>query len=178
MQDQSIEDIEPEFGRWVRDQRKGKGLSQGELAHLTGMIDASALSRIESGKRSVRLSEAVAIAQAVGSPFLSAQFTERVDPVRRVTSDVLAACQEADRARVYALAADHDLRRALEAESGALDRLGELASQVPNMSAESQAEILLTFEEFKRAGGRRRDVYVDMLRAASPEVRARFETGE
>ncbi|MCW2165777.1 helix-turn-helix protein [Microbacterium hydrothermale] len=175
MQDQTVEDIEPEFGRWVRDQRRSKQISQGELAQLSGVVDASALSRIESGKRSVRLSEAVALAQALDSPFLSAQFTERVDPVRRLTSDVLDACVASDRAHVYSMAAADDLRRAIEVEGAALDRLAELAPNMAGLTADMQAHVLRALADLKRSSGRRREVYLEMLRSAAPEVRAALE---
>lgn len=151
-------------------------MSQGELAQLSGgVVDASALSRIESGKRSVRLSEAVALAQALGSSFLSAQFTERVDPVRRLTSDVLNACLETDRAHVYSLAAADDLSRAVDLEQVALDRLEQLIPTMGELTTEMQMLALRTLAELRRSGGRRRQVYLDMLGAAAPDVRATIE---
>lgn len=172
MQDQTIEDIEPEFGRWVRDQRKQQSVSQGELASRCGdLLDASAISRIESGKRSVRLSEAVAIAQALDSPFLSAQFTERVDPVRRLVSDALAAGQEAQRAEVRFAMMGDDLGRAVTEQANALDRLKALIPEMKTLPVEMQVWVLRTLEEFKISRGPRREVYADVFRAASAEAR-------
>lgn len=59
--------VEQDFGKWVRARRKAKRMSQADLGKRSGLaLDASAISRIESGTRSVRLSEAVAIKQVFG----------------------------------------------------------------------------------------------------------------
>lgn len=53
------------FSRWVRDLRDQQGLSQAALGSEVG-LDPTAITRIERGQRSVRLNEAVAIANALG----------------------------------------------------------------------------------------------------------------
>ncbi len=173
MQDQTIEDIEPEFGRWVRDKRREKGISQGELAHLSGgLVDASALSRIESGKRSVRLSEAVALAKALETPLLSPQFTERVDPVRVLVTDVLNAYQEADRAEAHMRVADNDAGIAADRAGQALHRLAELVPEVGRMTSDKQALILHALQDLRRYGGYRGALAGELLESAEQEVRA------
>lgn len=59
------------FLQQMKQVRTSEGLTQAELAerlapHLEHSIDASTVARIESGRRSVRLDEAVAIAKALG----------------------------------------------------------------------------------------------------------------
>ena len=75
--------IEPAFGRWVKDVRKRAQRSQTDvsegLAARGIMLDASAISRIESGDRSVRLSEAVAIAAVLGVPLLAEPVAARLE---------------------------------------------------------------------------------------------------
>ena len=62
--------IDAAFGQNLRTRRLVYGISQREMGTLLRraglLIDASAVSRIESGERSVRLSEAVLIADALG----------------------------------------------------------------------------------------------------------------
>jgi transcriptional regulator with XRE-family HTH domain len=75
--------IEPAFGRWAKDMRKRAQRSQSDvsedLAARGVMLDASAISRIESGERSVRLSEAVAIAAVLGVPLLAEPVAARLE---------------------------------------------------------------------------------------------------
>ncbi len=160
-------------------QRKQQGVSQGELASRCGdLLDASAISRIESGKRSVRLSEAVAIAQALDSPFLSAQFTERVDPVRRLVSDALAAGQAANYAEIRFAIMGDELGRAVTEQANALDRLKALLPEMKTLPVDMQVWVLRTLEEFKMSRGPRRDTYAEVFRAASPDARAALKADD
>lgn len=67
-----IDEVAVAFGRGVALYRVTAGLNQRQLAERLRergvTFDTAAISRIEKGKRSVRLSEAVAIAEALGSP--------------------------------------------------------------------------------------------------------------
>lgn len=70
VQQQPNATVDARFGRAVSSARQARRLSQRDLAALltgAGMpVDASAVSRIEAGTRSVRLREAETIAQALG----------------------------------------------------------------------------------------------------------------
>lgn len=64
------------FAVRLREERRLAGLSQVELAravsqHLGRSIDGSTLTRIEKGDRSVRIEEALALAQTLGRPLAS-----------------------------------------------------------------------------------------------------------
>lgn len=70
------DDMDARFANSVSDLRKARGWSQDRLAELLtarGVRDITALavSRIESGRRKVRLNEAVALSQVFGVPLLS-----------------------------------------------------------------------------------------------------------
>lgn len=53
------------FGQWMRHHRKELGLSQAALAGQVG-VDPTAITRMETGGRSIRLSEAVKIVGVLG----------------------------------------------------------------------------------------------------------------
>jgi transcriptional regulator with XRE-family HTH domain len=65
-----VGNVEPTFGKAVREARNEMGWSQQKLAErltLAGLrIDPTAITRIERGQRSIRLSEAVTIAAELG----------------------------------------------------------------------------------------------------------------
>ncbi|MFJ5108145.1 MULTISPECIES: helix-turn-helix domain-containing protein [unclassified Glutamicibacter] len=87
------EAIKVEFARRLRQERVAAGMSQTELARrisecLGTAVDGSAITRIESQGRSVKLEEAVAAAQALGVPLAVLVSGEspaeaRVDELRR-----------------------------------------------------------------------------------------------
>lgn len=92
VQEQSTSGIEPEFGRLVRESRQTAKLSQADvsaaLARRGLSLDGSAISRIESGDRSVRLSEAALIAEVLEIPLLSASFVARATPARNLVAEL------------------------------------------------------------------------------------------
>lgn len=70
------------FARRMREERHRAGLSQAALAErvtalLDYKVDGSSVTRVEKGERSVRLAEAIAIAEALQTP-LSALLRDRV----------------------------------------------------------------------------------------------------
>ena len=75
----SLKKIEAEFGRWLRDMREERQLTQAQLASAVH-LDASAISRIEKGERSIRLAEAVALARAVDVEILPQSLRSRIEP--------------------------------------------------------------------------------------------------
>lgn len=69
------------FARRMREERQRAGLSQAALAErvtalLNYKVDSSSVTRVEKGERSVRLTEAIAIAEALSNP-LSALLRDR-----------------------------------------------------------------------------------------------------
>lgn len=169
---QTYEEIESEFGRWVRDQRKEARISQAELAARSGLpIDASAISRIESGDRSVRLSEAVAIAGALDQQILPSGLLDRADPVRRLVEETIFAVEEMDRADLaYVVSADR-LHAAMAAGSETMERLEKVVSDFDALEHSLQKWVLLKIEGFRRRGGQWRELYERALSAANPQVR-------
>lgn len=133
--------IEPAFGRWVKGRRAELRLSQADLAAAVSrhgiVIDASAISRIESGDRSVRLAEANAIASALGEVLLSGALAQHLsegaiisDGIVRLADQVLELADTAER-RALELRQLEAQRAEVEAEfavvsSRLLDQLHDL----------------------------------------------------
>lgn len=79
-------------------------------------LDASAISRLEGGSRSIRLSEAVIVARALGVEILPEPLRARLEP-----TDAERLLRERDRAR--------DFLAELNAQRSAIEMQAELASQ-------------------------------------------------
>lgn len=95
----SLEEPDKAFGITVARWRKTMDLTQKQFAErLTGLgmkVDAAAVSRIESGTRSVRISEAALIAKALETDFASLARVFGTSPEREVSS----AFREAEMSR-------------------------------------------------------------------------------
>lgn len=100
----AIVENEPEriFGRRMKEERERRGWKQADLAdRLTKAgvpVIASAISKSEAGHRLVRLSEAVAIAAALGLP-LSALLTDtsgREDRIAELRAEAARLSEESD----------------------------------------------------------------------------------
>ncbi|RKS84819.1 helix-turn-helix protein [Microbacterium sp. AG790] len=111
-----LDEAEPAFGKWVRERRQSLALSQSDLVQRLAsrglLVDASAISRIESGARSVRLGEAIGIADALDSP-LGAEFFTYKSPDSSALVEALSSIERALFRREEAIAADHDALRAI-----------------------------------------------------------------
>lgn len=107
-----------DFGRRIADARKRADLSQRWLAEQLGKrglsLDSAALSRMENGKRSPKLEEAVAIADILGLPL----------------SDMLPARADAMRLARARYNVEHHLDNAMYKLTGAASYLEYLASLV------------------------------------------------
>lgn len=97
------ENISETFAGRVRAARESLGMSQAELAQATSevlgrTIYASAMARIESGDRSVKLDEAVALSRAleVGLPDLLPSDTE-LDAKRAALAEARSRLEQAQR---------------------------------------------------------------------------------
>lgn len=88
--------VEAGFGELVRGARVERGWSQRELADLLG-LDTSAISRLEAGTRTTKLTEAVTLSEVLGVP-LNALAT-RKDPVGRIEAALGRADTRARSAR-------------------------------------------------------------------------------
>ncbi len=68
----NVSNVRSTFASRVRQVREGRGWSQEELARRLGelglRLDPTAITRMERGERSVRVEEAVVLAQALGLP--------------------------------------------------------------------------------------------------------------
>lgn len=117
------------FARRLRQERQRRGLSQADLAtQLTdfmGMpIDTSAISRIESEDRSIRLEEATACAAVLHLPVtallvddpavdLRRAMNELFDELAAANADLQAAVQRVEQLTTAIQAAQLDLRNTL-----------------------------------------------------------------
>lgn len=85
MEDDDSGDVSQTFGLQVREARSDMGMSQRLLASRMGSLgfklDPSAITRIESGKREVKLAEAVALKEILGLN-LDALSADRAAPFR------------------------------------------------------------------------------------------------
>jgi len=115
MHEPSAREIEAAFGKWIRDTRSASGVTQSQLADVVG-LDASAISRLEGGTRSIRLSEAVIVARALGVEILPEPLRARLEP-----TDDERLLRELDRAR--------DVYAAARAERAALEMREAVAAQ-------------------------------------------------
>lgn len=114
------------FARRVREERQRSGLSQAVLAaHVSALldykVDGSSVTRIEKGERSVRLPEAVVIAEALGIP-LAALLRDRAgidDEIAELERDLSQEVYRASRA-------EEELERARAAVRAVERRLAEL----------------------------------------------------
>jgi transcriptional regulator with XRE-family HTH domain len=124
-----------QFGKRVRAQREGAGLTQRELseilAELGVKLDTSAITRIENGSREPRLKEAAAIAYALGISLTALLQTDE-GPMSALFSAYTAmdiAAQELDRTAERAYSA-------LDAFQSVIirsDVKNEVAEQVPTL---------------------------------------------
>ena len=65
-----METISKSWGRTLRARRKGLGLSQVQVAALTGKTQ-SQIARLENGKEDVRLSNIVQVARSLGTELIA-----------------------------------------------------------------------------------------------------------
>ena len=93
------------FARRMREERQRAGLSQAALAErvtalLDYKVDSSSVTRVEKGERSVRLAEAVAIAEALSNP-LTALLRDRTaidEEIGELERDLSEELHRVDRA--------------------------------------------------------------------------------
>lgn len=115
------DDPERIFGRRLREERERCGLGQADLAALitkAGVpVIGSAISKTESGRRLVRLNEAVAIAAVLGVPLIAmiTDTTEREREIARLRAESSRLADESDDA----------LRRAVQYRNLAAELAGE-----------------------------------------------------
>lgn len=156
-------DIEKAFGRWVRRLREDADLSQQALVkraqELGVTLDASALSRIESGKRSVGLGEAVALAACLGVDLLPQGLRAILDPVdgdrRRLEAELavrrasLADLQDSHNATLARIAVEQALVAELESriETTDVTELGDIGGNLRHVviSREEQLRVPSTW---------------------------------
>lgn len=117
------------FARRMRDERSRSGMSQSVLAErmsaLLGYgVDSSSVTRIEQGKRGLRLDEAVAIAQVLGVP-MAVLLRDR----RSIDDEIDQLRQELSLAEWREARAREELRECQEAVQGLKERVARLASE-------------------------------------------------
>lgn len=131
------------FGRWVKARRTDQKMSQAELAAAISArgiaLDASAISRIESGDRSIRLNEADAIALALGEALFSGPLADRLsegtivfDLIARAAERLAQLCERRDRLETEAISVDNGIDEASAALEAALGRIGVLDDDETN----------------------------------------------
>lgn len=171
VQIQSAETFQREVGRRVRERRKALGLSQAELARRTDLgLDASAISRIESGGRSLQLFEASAIAEVLGSDLASIAVFDSETPVRTVVEDALEAARKLEEAKVTLVLAEEQLVFALQIEGEAFQKVHSLLAEFATLDAEMQAWVIRKLAVFSRdRGGAGKAAYDAAVSAAAPE---------
>ena len=149
MSNEEIDNVDAQFSAAVRRRREARGLSQSELARRmqqAGLPDATQVlvSRIESGKRSIRLAEARAVARALDVPL-----EELADPAgigARLTGLRLELGSATVRQREL-----HDAARAYEANRSLLwGEIGALARRL-HVSDISDSERATMAEHMARA---------------------------
>lgn len=117
------------FARRMRDERSRSGMSQSVLAErmsaLLGYgVDSSSVTRIEQGKRGLRLDEAVAIAQVLGVT-MAVLLRDR----RSIDDEIDQLRQELSLAEWREARARDELRECQEAVQGLKERVARLESE-------------------------------------------------
>ena len=118
------------FARRLRQERQRRGLSQADLAarlsDIMGMpIDTSAISRIESEDRSIRLEEATACAVVLGLPVTALLVEDPAQHLRTAMHDLFDQLAAANADLKAAVARIEQLTTAIQAAQ--LDLRGTLA---------------------------------------------------
>lgn len=140
------------FAQRMREQRTTVGISQAQLAQRLRergvRLDQSALARIESGDRSVRLGEAVAVADA-----LSATVSGLLRPADRLYEQV----DEAERAHTDAVRALEHWNAQVKARQAALDYLRERLDETEQSFKDYLTESMHPDREEGGDGGQRQE---------------------
>lgn len=158
--------VQEVFGSAVAAERARRGWSQRDLAaQLTSAgfpVDASAVSRVESGARSLRLNEAMIVAQVLGEDITYLLHTgssqQRELAALRAAADL--ATQELRQAVVRFRAAHLSVKRHLDENPDSLARLGRTGATTlrqPSSAAEyfAWAADRMEQDEFAATGSER-----------------------
>ena len=120
------------FGERVREARDASGMSQRAFAELVG-IDRMALARLETGDRDPRLSEAIAVASALGIPIgrpAHTGFSRYTTWMNKIEKSLLEARESARSAFVEAVMLSEQFGDELADEARSNGAVGETMDDI------------------------------------------------